>query len=71
MYGITFTKCLSGPDNILFQLANVWNNLHQMFVWYNHSGYHDVDMDEWGSEKECRHWARAVSWRAPGSKSAI
>jgi hypothetical protein len=40
-------------------------------VYYNRSGQHDVDMDEWGSDKENRHWARAASWKTPGSNNVI
>lgn len=62
---------IRGPDWIKTQWADVRKNLHQMFVQYNRSGQHDADMDEWGSEKECRRWARAASWRTPGSNSVI
>ena len=60
-----------GPDWIKSQWGEVRKNLHQMFVQYNRSGQHDPDMDEWGSDKENRRWARAASWRNPGSNTVI
>jgi hypothetical protein len=42
-----------------------------MFVQYNRSGQHDNEKDEWLSDKENRHWARAASWRTPGSNNVI
>jgi hypothetical protein len=62
---------IRGPDWIKSQWGEVWKNLHQMFVQYNHSGQHDPDMDEWGSDEENHHWARAASWRNPGSNTVI
>ncbi len=62
---------IPGPDWIKMQWADIHKNLHQMFIQYNRSGQHDADMDEWGSEKECRQWARAASWRTPGSNTVI
>jgi hypothetical protein len=62
---------IRGPDWIKVQWAEVRKNLHQMFLQYNRSGQHDADMDEWGSEKENRRWARAASWKTPGSNTVI
>jgi hypothetical protein len=42
-----------------------------MFVQYNRSGQHDDDKDEWLSDKENRRWARAASWKNPGTNSII
>ncbi len=42
-----------------------------MFVQYNRSGQHYDDKDEWLSEKENRCWARAASWKTPGTNSII
>ncbi len=38
---------------------------------YNRSGQHDVDKDEWLSEKENKRWARAAAWKTPGSNNII
>jgi hypothetical protein len=43
----------------------------QIFIQYNRSGQHDVDKDEWLSEKENRRWARAAAWKTPGSNNVI
>ncbi len=42
---------LCGKDWIKFTWTDCCKYLHQMFVNYNHSGQHNDDMDEWGSEK--------------------
>ncbi len=62
---------IRGPDWIKTQWCEICKSLHQMFLQYNRSGQHDPEMDEWGSDKECRQWARAASWRAPGTNSSV
>ena len=68
---ISRKNIIRGSDWMKTQWAEVRKNLHQIYTQYHRSGQHDADMDEWGSEKECRRWARAASWRTPGSNSVI
>jgi hypothetical protein len=42
-----------------------------MFLQYNRSSQHDAGQDEWGPDNENRQWARAASWRTPGSNTVI
>ena len=68
---LSHKNLIRGPGWTKTQWADIRKNLHQMFLQYNHSGQHDADQDEWGSDKENRHWAWAVSWKTPGSNTVI
>jgi hypothetical protein len=50
----TCRNIIRGPDWIKTQWCEIRKSLHQMLLQYNRSGQHDPDMDEWGSDKECR-----------------
>jgi hypothetical protein len=49
-----------GPNWINSNWTDCRKYLHQMFINYNRSGQHGDDKDEWGSDKELRHWCRAL-----------
>jgi hypothetical protein len=81
-YMANFTQDLE-PTNLLWRniirgkdwAKSTWTDcrkyLHQMSINYNHSGQHDDDMDEWGSEKELKRWSRAAAWKPTSGSSII
>jgi len=62
---------IRGEDWIKSTWTDCRKYLHQMYINYNRSGQHDDDKDEWGSEKELRHWSKAVKWNPSNAGSII
>jgi hypothetical protein len=67
---LSHRNIIRGEDWIKSMWTDCRKYLHQMFTNYNHSGQHDDDKDEWGSEKELRRWSRAAKWN-PGNAGRI
>jgi hypothetical protein len=66
---ITRCNIIRGEDWIKATWNDCQKYLHQIFVNYNRLGKHDDDKDEWGSDKELRHWCQATKWNPTNSGS--